>query len=538
MTTFDQALLLILLTTGLGVVARRCPWPAPITYVAGGLAASWVPGYEGVILDPDIFFLCFLPPLLFSDGWLMPLRDFLAARRPILLLSTGLVVFTTVAVGLAVHALIPGVPLALAFALGAVVSPTDAVAVNAITARLRVPTRIRIVLNGESLMNDATGLVAFRFALGAALAGSFSVTDATLQFLWVALGGLGLGLLLAFAVGKLRDALIRTQNSDAAVEVTLSLLTPYAAYIGADAAGVSGVLSVVAAGLYSGWRDPLKMDVETRQTTFTVWAVLLFWLNGMAFVLLGLEFPRLVGAVQSQFPWGDLLAFTALVTGVTILARVVWFFPGAYLPFLIPQVRRLETPPPWQAVTVGAWAGMRGSVTLAAALSIPLVLPDGSPLPGRDLVIFLSFGVIVVTLVLQGTTLPWLIRTLGLREDDTQQREEKLARITAVEAGLRVLRQIEQEATTTEEEAAVRAVLGEYERRLAELSAEGESRTSARRRLAVERIYRQRALAAERSAIDDLRTRDAISDEVHRPLQHLLDSEEAMLRGQPLRQVA
>lgn len=276
MAGFEHALVLLLLLMVLSVVGRRLPWPMPITYVVGaGFAALWS-GFPRVELDPGFFFLCFVPPLLFADGWLMPLRDFLAAKRPILTLATGLVVLTTVVVGLVAWWLVPGLPLAMAFALGAVVSPTDAVAVGAITQRLKVPARLTAVLNGESLMNDATGLVAFKFALGAMAAGAFSLRAATMEFLLLAVGGFVLGLAVSWAVGWVRDTLRCFRSTDTQVEVTVSLMTPYAAYLAAEALGLSSILAVVAAGLYAGWRDPVRMDVKTRQTAWAVWETVLF----------------------------------------------------------------------------------------------------------------------------------------------------------------------------------------------------------------------------------------------------------------------
>lgn len=533
MSGFQQALALISLVAVLAVVARWIPWPQPITYVLGGVAFAFVPGVPQLALDPEFFFVGFLPPLLFSDGWLMPLREFLKAKRPIILLATGLVVFTTVGVGLVAHWLVPDLPLAMAFALGAVVSPTDAVAVNAITSKLRVPSRVAAVLNGESLMNDATGLVAFKFALAAVLAGGFSLGAATVEFSILVVGGLAIGLLIAYLVGKLRDLLIHTGNADPMIEITLSLLTPYAAYLVATPLNFSGILSVVAAGLYSGWRDPIKMDAATRQAAWTVWATVLFWLNGAAFVLLGFQFPEILQAVGGDYTAWQLAWFVAAVSGAAIVLRLLWFFPGAYLPHLLSRrVRETEPRPSWQAVLVGGWAGIRGAVTLAAALSIPLALPAGEPFPGRDIVIFLSFGVIAVTLLVQGTTIEWLIRRLGLREDESHQQEERLARTTAVDAGLKVLREFEAAGPTAEEMAGLRHVLAEYEQRLSELVAEGETRASARQRIDAEWKYRWAALEAERRAVDDLWRRDVIADEVHRPLQQLLDYEERMLRTQ------
>jgi monovalent cation/hydrogen antiporter len=531
MIPFEHALLLLLVVASLSVVGRWLPWPQLITYLAGGIAFAFLPGFPRFGLDPGFFFLCFLPPLLFADGWLMPLREFAKAKRPILLLAVGLVTFTTVAVGLVAHWLVPGMPLAMAFALGAIISPTDAVAVSAVTERLKVPARLSTVLSGESLMNDATGLVAFKFALGAVVAGAFSLSRIAGEFTLLSFGGFAVGLVVAYAIGRLRDLLRRLRATETLVETTLSLMTPYAAYLLADRLQVSGVLSVVAAGLYSGWRDPVRMDVETRQNASAVWALLIFWLNGIAFVLLGLQFPGLFAAVKHQFSTAHLLWLTAAVSGTAIAARLIWVYPATYLPHLLKSVRRRETRPPLANVFVVGWAGMRGTVTLAAAMSIPLLMPDGSPFPGRDIVIFLAFGVIATTLVLQGTTLEALIRGLGIHGDESRPREERLARMTAVEAGLHTLRGFEDSATTADQNAALGLAIAEYEQRLAVLTAEGETQRSAHQRRTAANRYHSAALKAERKALDELWRSGAIIDEVHRPLQQLLDHEESMLRA-------
>ena len=521
MVAFEHALILLLLIASLSVVGRWLPWPPLITYLLGGVGAALLPVFPRLKLDPGFFFLCFLPPLLFSDGWLMPLREFVRARRAILTLAIGLVAWW----------LVPGLPLAMALALGAIVSPTDAVAVNAITERLKVPARLSTVLNGESLMNDATGLVGFKFALAAVVAGGFSLGRMAAEFSFLAVGGFLLGLAVGYAVGRLRDLLVRLRGSDPMIETTLSLMTPYAAYLAAELAGVSGVLAVVAAGLYSGWRDPVRMDVETRQGAFAVWSLLLFWLNGIAFVLLGLQFPSLLAAVHGHYTAAQLTGFTVAVAGAAIIARLVWVYSSVYLTYLVTGICSREARS--SSVLVFGWAGMRGTVTLAGALSIPLLLPDGSPFPGRDIVIFLSFGVIAVTLLVQGTTLEQLIQRLGLREDDTRAQEERLARTRAVEAGLLALRALEAGTATADHEAALGQVIAEYEHRLAALTAEGETRTSARRRRHAGHHYRSAALQAERHTVDQLWRSGRIADDVHRPLQQLLDHEEAMLRASP-----
>lgn len=529
MVEFEHALLLLLLVAALSLVGKRLPWPELITYLAGGIAVAFVPHAPRFALDPGFFFVCFLPPLLFGDGWLMPLREFVKAKRPILLLAVGLVICTTVAVGLVAHALVPGLPLPMAFALGAIISPTDAVAVSAVTERLTVPARLSTVLSGESLMNDATGLVGFKFALAAVVAGTFSLGQVAGSFAFLSLGGFLLGLAISYAVGRLRDLLRSLHITDDLLETTVSLLTPYAAYLIAEWAHVSGVLSVVAAGLYAGWRDPVRMDAAARQNSFAVWSLVIFLLNGVAFVLLGLQFPTLLSAVSRQFSAGQLAGLTAAIAGTAIVTRLVWVFPAAYLPFCLESVRRRERRAPARNVFVVGWAGMRGTVTLAAALSIPLALPDGTPFPGRDIVIFLAFGVIASTLILQGSTLEWVIRRLGIHGDENRPREERLARMTAVEAGLRALRALEDSAAAPDENAALGLVVSEYEQRLAVLTAEGETQRSAHRRRKAGHRYQFLALKAEREALDELWRSGAIIDEVHRPLQQLLDHEESML---------
>lgn len=531
MLSFENALILLLLIAGLSVVGHWLPWPQAITYLLGGVAAALFPPFPRLELDPDFFFLCFLPPLLFADGWIMPLREFVRHRRSILTLAIGLVFFTTLAVGFIAWLLVPGLPLAMAFALGAIVSPTDAVAVNAIMEKLRVPARLSTVLSGESLMNDATGLVAFKFALAAVIAGGFSVGQFAWQFSLVSLGGFAIGLAVGWGIGQVRDLLRRFEAGSPTIEITLSLMTPFAAYLPAAHWGTSGILAVVAAGLYSGWRDPVRMDVETRQSAFAVWGLLIFWLNGIAFVLLGLQFPAILAAVRGSYSLGELAGFTAAVAGAAMAARLFWVFAGLYAPEILQGLCRRDA----RAATglVLGWAGMRGTVTLAGALSIPYLMPDGTRFPGRDIVVFLAFGVIAVTLLLQGTTLERLIHRVKLREDNTREKEELLARTTAVAAGLTVLRVLEAEAKTPDHNAALRQVIGEYENRLAVLEAEGETRASARRRRKAGHRYRSLALKAERTAVDGLWRENKIADEVHRPLQQLLDHEEALLLAGP-----
>jgi CPA1 family monovalent cation:H+ antiporter len=280
------------------------------------------------------------------------------------------------------------------------------------------------------------------------------------------------------------------------------------------------------------------MDVETRQTAWTIWVAFLYWLNGLAFVLLGLQLPGLFRSVTAHYPTGAVLGMMFAIAAATMAFRIVGVFPGIGLPSVLSRGRRPagETAPTGREMIVAGWAGIRGAVTLAAALSIPLTLPDGSPFPGREIVIFMAGGVVIVTLVLQGTTLEWLIRRLGLREDDTARNEEHLARRAAVGAGLQVLRDLQTATPAPGEADALRHVIIEYERRLSELVAEGESQVTARRMRAAEKRFRLAALEAERHALDGLWREDAITDDIHRPLQQLLDHEESMLRAHPTHQ--
>jgi CPA1 family monovalent cation:H+ antiporter len=272
------------------------------------------------------------------------------------------------------------------------------------------------------------------------------------------------------------------------------------------------------------------MNAETRQLTWSVWSTLLFWFNGFVFVMLGLQFPQLLAGVAADYGWLQLIGYAVAIAAAAMLLRIAWFFPGAYLPFLLSRrVRETETRPSWQAVLVCGWAGMRGAVTLAAALSIPLVLPNGHAFPARALVIFLAFGVIALTLLVQGTTMAWLIRRLGVRGDGLLEREEHAARTAAVRAGLKALRDFSKDLAVAEHHAALGHVVAEYEQRLAELVEEGSAKENAHERRSSERRFRLAALEAERRALDDLWTRREITDEVHRPLQHLLDHEERML---------
>lgn len=530
MAALFAALSLIAAVTLVGVVARRVPVPLPFLLIGTGLAFGLWPAFPQVALDPAIFFALFLPPLLYADGWLTNLREFRAALRPILMLAVGLVVFTTVVVGYAVHFLIPQVPLAVAFALGAIVSPTDAVAVAAITERLGLPPRIPAILNGESLVNDATGLVAFKFAVAAALAGGFDPGAAALDFARVSLGGLAAGLAVGWLSAALRTRLDRFGDAEALLEVTLSLLTPFAAALAAERLAVSGVMAAVAAGLYNGWSDPLRLSAATRQRAWGVWSIVLFLLNGLVFLLLGLQLPRIVEELAGQW-WTALVVYALIVLALVVLLRILWVFPGAWVArWLSRRIREREPDPGWRGAFVIAWSGLRGAVTLAAALSLPRTLLGGEPFPARSLVIFLAASVIVGTLALQGLTLPWVIRRLGVRDDGRTREEERAARLDVARAALDHLRGGAAPAGACDREVAAR-LAAELEETIERLAAEEGRATPAAERRGRERGVRAAALEVQRARAVALYRDGRINDEALRRLQADLDLEEARVRA-------
>jgi len=510
----------------LALVARKLHIPYPILFVVGGLVLGLIPGLPKVRLDPELVFVFFLPPLLFPAALFTSWRDFSANRRPIGLLAIGLVLFTTVAVAWLAHAFM-GLPLAAGFVLGAIISPPDAIAATAIAQRLKIPRRIITILEGESLVNDSTALVAYRFAVVAVLTGTFSLAQAGGQFVLVSAGGIVTGL----AIGWLATQFHR-RVEDAPIEVTVSLLTPFAAYLAADELGLSGVLAVVTAGLYLGWRLPEITDYRTRLEARPVWEMTDFLLNGFVFILIGLQLPAVLQALtDAAIPLHQLIWYSIILSVAIILIRILWVFPATYLPRMIFQSIREKDPcPTWRQVTIVAWTGMRGVVSLAAAMAVPLTLPDGRPFPGRDLILFLTFVVILVTLVLQGLSLPPLIRWLGIRDDDDLEKEERTARLRANQAALKALDKIsEPDSAKTE---ALQRLRVEYEDHILQLKALAPDRGGRSIHLfsvEYERLS-QVALVEERKTILQLRNDSTISDEVLREIQRDIDLAEARLK--------
>ena len=382
MGLIEATLALLLAVAAVAAISKWINAPLPVLLVAGGVALSFLPGLRSLRIEPDIFFLLFIPPLLFSDAWLIPKRDLLKVMRPVLLLAFGLVFLTVLVVGYLMHWLLPDLPLAAAFALGAVISPTDAVAVRAITSRLAIPSRVSTIIDGESLINDASGLIAFKFAIAAAMTGAFSWSGAVLEFFVSSGGGFLLGLAIAWVIGQARVGLRRFCVDDPTIQTVISLLTPYAAYLAAEALGIGSILAVVGAGLYAGAQDMRHLDAPTRAHSWEVWRMVLFAFNGVVFVLLGVQLRSIIGAL-SRASALELVGYALALSAAVMVLRILWVFPAAYVPLLLSKrIREREGVHSPRAVFLTGWAGIRGSITLAAALSIPFVTSTGRAIPG------------------------------------------------------------------------------------------------------------------------------------------------------------
>src|SRR5919199_257474 len=398
--------------------------PYPIFLVLGGLALSFAPGPPPPRRPPDFVLIAVPPPLLYLSAFFTSLRDLRQKARPISLLAVGLVVVTTVTVAAVAHWMIDDFSWQAAFVLGAVVSPTDPIAATSIASRLGVPRRVIAVIEGESLVNDGTALVLWKVSLAAVVAGTFSAWDLAGEFVWSIVGGVGIGLVVGYLVAELRRRL-----DNPPLEVTISLMTGYFAFLPASAAGASGVLAVVAAGVYLGWRTPELTTVQSRLQGNAMWAILTFVINALLFALVGLQLPHIVDAL-SDTATGTLARDGAIVVAAVIFTRMVFVPVFLFLPrWLSARTSELGERPPWGYPLIVGWSGMRGAVSLAAALAIPLTTDAGTAFPNRDLIIFLTFCVILGTLVLQGLTLPAVIGMSGLEDDGSAEREDANARL-------------------------------------------------------------------------------------------------------------
>jgi monovalent cation/hydrogen antiporter len=512
-------LALMVAVAGLSVLARVVRVPYPILLVIGGLVLGFAPGMPDVELPPELVLVVFLPPLLYWAGFFSSPRDLRADARAISLSAVGLVLATTVAVAVVAHAVVDGMGWPAAFALGAIVSPTDPLAATAIGRRLGVPRRIITLLEGESLVNDATALVAYRIAVAAAVSGGFVVWQAGLRFVVTAAGGVAVGLLAGWLVAELRRRL-----DDPVVEIVVSVFTGYAAYLPAELLGVSGVLAAVTAGVYVGWRAPGLSSAATRLLGFSFWEVLVYLANAVLFILVGLQLRPILEDLGGTAV-AVLVAQGAAVSAVVIAVRLGWGFSIPYL------VRLIDRRPSQVMRRAGArerlmigWSGMRGAVSLAAALALPLDFPM------RNLILFLTFSVILATLVLQGLTLPALIRRLRLEDDDSEEREELKGRLAATYAALDRLDELTGADWTRDD--TVERLRSMYEFRRRRLKARGgyledddgvEDRSQAYQRLLRE------LLQAQRDAIVRLRNQGKISNDVMHRIERELDLEDSRL---------
>src|SRR5918992_573042 len=430
------------------VLAPVARIPYPILLVLGGLGLSLVPGLPDFELPPELVLIAFLPPLLYSSAFFTSLRDLRANVRPISLLSVGLVAVTTLVVGVVAHWTIDGMPWSAAFVLGAVVSPTDPIAATLLAHRLGVPRRLVTIIEGESLVNDATALVLYRFAVAAVVTGAFSLWEAGARLVLNAAAGIAIGLVVGYVVRQVRRRMNHSPS-----EITIALLTGYLAYQPAEALGVSAVLAAVTVGIYMGWYTPELTDAETRLQGDAFWSILVFILNAALFTLVGLQLPLVLDGLDG---WStvELVGAAAAVCAAVVLARVLFVFPFMYVPKRLRRgIRQRQPTPRWDYGAVLSWAGMRGAVSLAAALAIPLETDAGTPFPGRSLIIFLAFTVIMFTLVVQGLTLPVVIRALGVEDDGAEAREEAKARKRAAQAALERLEELTGEDRVLEETA-------------------------------------------------------------------------------------
>ncbi len=510
----------------LATLSSRFKLPYAIVLVLAGLILGFIPGLPSIDLNPELVLFLFLPPLIYSSAWLTSWREFRINLRQILLLSVGLVLVTTTIVAVVAHTL-AGLPWPVAFVLGAIVSPTDAVAASATAQSLGLPRSLMTVIEGESMVNDATGLVVYRFAVAAVVTGSFSLGQASLQFALVSAGGLIVGLVVGWPVAWLHHHL-----DDASIEIAITLLTPFAAYLLAEAIGVSGVLAVMAAGLYLSRQSSRFFSSNTRLQANAVWNVLVFLLNGLVFLLIGLQLRGILATLASRSPL-SLLWDALLVCLTVIIVRFIWVIPAAFPSRLLSKyLHSREALPAWRNVLIVAWTGMRGGVSLAAALAVPLTIAGGKPFPERDLVIFLTFCVILATLVGQGLSLGPLIRLLHLPEDGAHEREHAQAHLAAARAALTRLDELSTEDWVSEKElthlrSAFEEKIENYKALLVGANTADEQQADS---MSANRRLRQETLHAERSAVIRLRDQGRIDDEVLRRVERELDLEEQRLQ--------
>ena len=523
MDEIELTLLLLAVVAAVTLLAARIGVPYPILMVVAGLGIGLLPFVPRVELGSDVVLVLFLPPILFSAAFFLSPRELWRNVRPISLLAVGLVFTTTLAVAVVVMAFAPELGWPVAIALGAIVSPPDAIAATSIARQLNLTRRLVIIFEGESLVNDATALTIYRLAVAAAAVGASAAFDlgaAAVSFVTVAVGGAIVGLVVGLVAVWLLSLL-----EDPPVEVLISLLIPFAAYLPAERLGVSGVLAAVAAGLYVGLRSPRVMGSDTRLLGTSTWRMVIFVVNGLAFLLIGLQLPTVISDIEG-YAAGQLIWMAAAVSLTVIVIRLAWVYPATYLPrWLIPSVARRDPAPPARIPLILGWGGMRGAVSLAAALALP---PN---FPGRGLVIFLTFSVILVTLIGQGLTLPSLIRALNVVDDGSLAREEAHARRVATQAALARLEEMRSEVPG--HVPLIDQLKDRYDHRGEHIQDDGEPRQTQPDDMTPEQVeemehdeIRRSVISAERLAVLELRDRGEISDEALRAVERDLDLDE------------
>ena len=528
MALLQLFLFILLCSVALGWVARRFQFPYPIALVIGGGVLGFVPRLPELPFNPDLILILVLPPILYQAALLTSWRDFKANIRPIGLLAIGLVIATTLAVGATLKLLVPDIPWAAAFVLGAIVSPPDAVAATAILSRLSIPKRVVTILEGESLVNDASGLVIYKFAVAAVLTGTFSLAGASAQFAWLSLGGIAVGVALSFLFIAIHKRL-----GDTMIEVLTTLIVPYAAYIAAESMHLSGVLAVVAAGLIRGRYSPAIVSAEMRIIARSVWNMFVFLLNSLVFMLIGLQLSGIVDRLGTSSAQ-DLALYGLLVCAVAIAVRFLWIHPAAWLSRVLAGRDAKSTSDkatahiPANELVIMSWCGMRGIVSLAAALALPVALPNGDPFPYRDLIIFLTFVVIAVTLVVQGLTLSPLIRFLKVGQDWSTHDEHQIARAAL---GTAAATAIDKEAMEAGADADVVArIRAEFADKIAQSTPDPNApdETSVLEPgAAIARRLRRAGITAERNELLRIWRENLVSDEVLHHIEEELDYQES-----------
>ncbi|WP_145134422.1 Na+/H+ antiporter [Roseomonas gilardii] len=522
-------------------IARLSPLPLPLPLLQIALGALLAHGMHfEVELEPEIFFLVFLPPLLFLDGWRIPKRGFFRDGWTILALALGLVVFTVLGMGLFIHWLIPAMPLAVAFALAAVLSPTDPIAVSSVAARVPIPHRLMHILEGESLLNDASGLVCLRFAVAAALTGTFSLAEASVTFLQLALGGVAIGVAVTVAVSFVQKRLLRHAGEDPGIQTLVSLLIPFGAYLAAEQMHTSGILAAVAAGIAMNYVENLGIALAvTRMRRAAVWDTVQLAANGAIFILLGEQLPRILASAAetvNQAEHHDESWLALYVVAITLgLAALRFTWVWISVQFVLLHASQKGQPverPSWHLVAVMALAGVKGAITLAGVLTLPLVSLDGTPFPARDLAIFLAMGVILLSLVVASLSLPPLLRRLRLPPQPSHEHEEDEARGAAARAAIRAIERVQHELAEGRDDAdlfaeAASQAMEPYHRSSDTRAQEPEEQERAQRRVAVERHLRLVGLRAERDELYHLRRARHIEDETLRRLVREIDLTEA-----------